>query len=113
MAEAATTFLNVGDSLESMDEATTALISTMKAFGIEAQSAMEIVDKFNSVGNAFAISSGGVGEALQRSASALAVAGNTIDESVGLIVAANDVVQNPESVGEKKCAQPHSNMRAS
>ena len=50
----------------------------------------------------FAISSSGIGEALQRSASALAAAGNTIDESIGLIVAANDVVQNPEAVGERE-----------
>jgi len=30
----------------------------------------------------------------------MAASGNTIQESIGLIVAANDVVQNPESVGE-------------
>lgn len=34
-----------------------------------------------------------------RSASAMSEAGNTIDESIGLITAANSVVQNPESVG--------------
>ena len=49
--------------------------------------------------NNFAISSTGIGEALQRSASALAAAGNSIDESVALITAANSVVQNPEQVG--------------
>ena len=50
--------------------------------------------------NNFAISSSGIGEALQRSAAALATAGNSIEQSIGLIVAANDVVQNPEVVGE-------------
>ena len=60
---------------------------------------MQIVDKFNEIGNNFAISSTGIGEALQRSASALAAAGNSIDESVALITAANSVVQNPEQVG--------------
>lgn len=49
--------------------------------------------------NNFAISSGGIGEALTRSASALAAANNTLDESIALIVGANTVVQNPESVG--------------
>ena len=49
--------------------------------------------------NNFAISSAGIGEALKRSASALASAGNTIDESIALIVAANSVVQDPEVVG--------------
>ena len=36
---------------------------------------------------------------MQRSASALYEAGNTIEESVALITAANSVVQNPEQVG--------------
>lgn len=49
--------------------------------------------------NNFAISSGGIGEALERSASSLMAANNTIDESIALITAANTVVQNPESVG--------------
>lgn len=49
--------------------------------------------------NNFAITSAGIGEALQRSASALYSAGNTIDESVALVTAANSVIQNPEQVG--------------
>ena len=49
--------------------------------------------------NNFAISSSGIGEALQRSASALASAGNTIEESIGLVTAMNSVVQDPDSVG--------------
>ena len=36
---------------------------------------------------------------MQRSASALFEAGNSIDESVALITAANSVIQNPEQVG--------------
>ena len=49
--------------------------------------------------NNFAISSGGIGEALQRSASSLKTANATLDESIALITAGNTVVQNPESVG--------------
>ena len=49
--------------------------------------------------NKFAISSEGIGQALQRSASSLNSAGNDINQSIGMIVAANDVVQNPEEVG--------------
>ena len=71
----------------------------MKAFGIEVDDTMSIVDKFNEVGNRFAISSGGIGEAMMRSASAMAEANNTIDESIALIVAANNVIQDPDVVG--------------
>ena len=60
----------------------------MKAFGIESSDTMGIIDRFNEVGNNFAITSAGIGEALQRSASALYEAGNTIDESIGLVTAA-------------------------
>ena len=49
--------------------------------------------------NSFSITSAGVAEALKRSASSLHTAGNDIDQSIGMIVAANDVVQDPDSVG--------------
>ena len=99
LAKAASVYYNVGDDLADIGEASDSIISTMHGFGIEAENAMNIVDKFNEVGNNFAISSSGIGQALLRSASALSEAGNTIDESIGLITAANSVVQNPESVG--------------
>ena len=53
----------------------------------------------NSLNN-FAISSGGIGEAMERSASSLMAANNTIDESIALITAANTVVQDPTAVGK-------------
>ena len=99
LAKAASVYYNVGDDLADIGEASDSIISTMHGFGIEAENAMNIVDKFNEVGNNFAISSSGIGQALLRSASAMSEAGNTIDESIGLITAANSVVQNPESVG--------------
>ena len=58
----------------------------------------------NSLNN-FAITSAGIGEALKRSASALAEAGNSMDESIGLVTAANSVVDFMPRV--------HSNMNTS
>lgn len=98
LAEVANIYAVVGDEVESVEDATKSLISTMAAFGEEV-TAMEVIDKFNEVGNNFAISSGGIGDALQRTASSLAAANNTLDESIALITAANTVVQNPENVG--------------
>ena len=99
LAEAANVYMNVGDGIEDVGTASESIISTMKAFNIEAEGSMGIVDRFNEVGNNFAIDSVGIGDALQRSASALAEAGNTIDESIALVTGANTVVQNPEQVG--------------
>lgn len=99
LAKAASVYKNVGDGINDISTASESIISTMKAFGIEANNAMGIVDRFNEIGNNFAISSTGIGEAMLRSASALYAAGNTIDESIALITGANSVVQNPEQVG--------------
>ena len=99
LAKAALVYKNVGDGIEDISEATESLISTMKAFGVEANDSMRIVDEFNEVGNRFAISSVGIGDALKRSAAALSAAGSSLEESIGLIVAANNVVQNPDQVG--------------
>lgn len=99
LADAAVLYQHVGDGISSVNDASESIISTMKAFGVEAKDVTGIVDKFNEVGNNYAISSAGVGSALQRSASALHTAGNTLDQSIGMIVAANDVAQDPESVG--------------
>lgn len=49
--------------------------------------------------NKFAIDSSGVGEALRRSAAALAAANNTLDESIALATAGNNVIQDPDVVG--------------
>lgn len=99
MAKTAIVYKNVADGLDSVEESTDSIISTMKAFGIESDDTMGIIDRFNEVGNNFAITSAGIGEALQRSASALYAGGNTIDESIALVTAANSVIQNPEQVG--------------
>ena len=109
MAQTAIVYKNVADGLDSVEESTDSIISTMKAYGIEANDTMGIIDRFNAVGNNFAITSAGIGEAMQRSASALYEGGNSIDESIALITAANSVIQNPEQVGEL-IAQQYSNI---
>lgn len=50
LAEASSIYKNVGDGIESVADASESIISTMKAFGIEAEDAMGIVDRFNEVG---------------------------------------------------------------
>nr|DAI72173.1 MAG TPA: minor tail protein [Bacteriophage sp.] len=99
LADAAIIYKNVGDGIDSINQAAESITSTMQVFGSETVSAMSIVDKFNEVGNNFAITSTGIGEALQRSAAAMSAAGNSLDETIALVAAANTIVQNPESVG--------------
>lgn len=99
LADAALVYKNVGDGIDSIDTASQSIISTMQGFGVAANDAMLVVDKFNEVGNNFSISSVGIGDALVRSAAALSAANNTLDESIALVTATNKVVQDPEKVG--------------
>lgn len=99
LAKTANIYAVVGDEIENVDVATKSIISTLAAYKDEISDSMQIADKFNEVGNNFAISSGGIGDALQRSASSLAAANNSLDQSIALITAANTVVQDPDSVG--------------
>lgn len=99
LAKAALIYKSVGDGIKDVDEASQSIISTMKAFGVEAENAMTIVDEMNYTGNNFAISSAGIGDALIRSASALSAAGNTMEQSIALITAMNSTVQDTDKVG--------------
>lgn len=100
LAETAIVYKNVADGIENISDASSSIISTVKAFGLETNQAMSIVDKFNEVSNNFAISSEGIGIAIQKSGAALHAAGNDLDESIALATAANTVIQNPEVVGK-------------
>lgn len=69
-------------------------------YGDDATAAMtHIVDVYNELGNNYAINSEQVGNALQRSASALALAGNTFEESAGMATAMSEVIQDPDKAG--------------
>lgn len=84
---------------ESIDDATTAMISMMKAYDVKVDDSMDLIDKMNLIGNNYAISTDGIATALQDSGSALVAAGNDFDKSVALVTAANSVVQDPSKVG--------------
>lgn len=98
LGKTATLYKNIGDGLN-IEQATKSIVSTMTAYKKSAEEAIDIVDIFNNVGNKFAIDSKGIGDALQRSASSLSVAGNTLEQSVAMITAANTIVQDPDVVG--------------
>lgn len=98
LSDATTLYQNVGDNM-TQEKASESMVSTLQGFQLATDQAEHIVDSFNEVGNRFAIGSDGIGEALQRSASSMYAAGNTLEETIGLVTAANEVVQDPASVG--------------
>lgn len=98
LAEISLLYKNVGDGIN-IDEANESLVSTLKGFKLEADQAEHIVDVFNKVSNNEAISSGGIGDALQRSAASFNAANTSLEKSVALVTATNSVLQDPEKVG--------------
>lgn len=122
LAESTAILLNVSE-FDNATEASEALISTMQAFSYTADESQHVVDILNEVGNNYAVSSDELATALQDSASALMEGGNSLEQSVALIAAANKVVQDPNSVGSalrtislrlrgKICALLYSNIQA-
>lgn len=98
LARVALLYKNVGDGID-IDSANKSLISTLRGFKMETDEAEKIIDIFNNVSNNEPIDSGGIGEALQRSAASFNAANTSLQESVALISTTNSVIQNPEKVG--------------
>jgi methyl-accepting chemotaxis protein len=80
LAQDANIYANVGDM--EIDEATEHMISSIKAWGSEFNSEVEassaIVDRYNEIGNNFAITSADIGAAMERSAAALKAGGKIV-----------------------------------
>lgn len=98
LADVTALFQQVGDNM-TQESASSALITSMKGFGLNVEDAMHIVDAFNNVADHMPIATDEMAEALSRSASSMHAAGNTMEQTMALITAANSVVQNPEKVG--------------
>lgn len=97
LAEKALVFSNIGDM--SIDDASENLIAIMKGFKLSVEDVTRIMDVANEVGNKYSITTDGIAEALKRSSASLSLANNSLEESVGLIVSANNAIQDPEKVG--------------
>lgn len=93
----ATMYSNVG--YIDIDTATSDLVTAMKAFNIEAENSISIVNAFNDVGNKFALSSADIGKGLTQSASTLAVGGNNLNESIAMITGITEITQDSASAG--------------
>lgn len=96
LSEWANIYANVGDM--EIDEATEHMVSSVKAWSSEFANDIEaseaIVDRYNHIGNSYAITSADIGEAMETSAAALKAGGNSLNESLGLIVSGNLIQQD-------------------
>ena len=84
------------------------LVSAYKGFqgqlnelysGDEAKAVEYVSDIYNELGNNYALSAADLGSALERSASSLSLAGNTIQESAAMATGITEVTQDSERAG--------------
>ena len=83
---------NVGDIDAST--AQSAITSMVKAFDIDISDIEAVMDKLIIVGNNFPISVSQIAEGMMNASSSLHAAGNSIEESIALLTAANTTTQN-------------------
>lgn len=83
-----------------IQESTDGLVSTLKAFRLEADDSLDgIISKINVIGNTQAVSNGDLVDILTRSSSAMAAANNTLDQTIALGTAATEITRNASEVG--------------
>ena len=102
LAKNTSILMNVSE-FEDVSKATDTLISALQAFKKEGQDvgtlSMDIINKYNEVGNNYAISTSDLADSLTRSSAALVAANNSIEEAIAMTAAANTTIQDSESVG--------------
>ena len=94
LGQIASMYQNVADEAISASDSAGFIISQMVAFGIEAENATRIVDSINEVANNFAVSSGQLGSTLKIVASSSSAMGNSMEETLGLMVAIVEQTKN-------------------
>ena len=96
VAHTATLMSNVSDI--GADEAISSLIGTMKAFNIEAQDSVRIVDAWNEVDNNFAVSTEQIASAFEKSGATAKTFGVSMEENLGNITAIGEVTMETGQV---------------
>jgi len=94
LGDIAILYKNVADGIGDISEASGSIISVLKAFKLETSDAMRVVDVFNEISNKYAVTSHDMGLAMADAGAALAAAGSSLEESVALWTAMNEVIQD-------------------
>lgn len=94
-----TTKYNFAADINNIEDATLSLISTMKAYKIEASGAVGITNDINEVSNKYAVTAQDINGILQRSASTMSTFGNSLKQNISLGTIAQEITQDSERVG--------------
>ena len=85
---------NTADEELSGAEATSILVSQLKAYHMEADEAIKVTDIINQVSADFAVSSGDISKGLTVASASMATFGNSIEQTTALLTAGTTIFQN-------------------
>lgn len=98
MAEAALVMTNVAEGITETSDAAGTLISVLKGFKMSDSEIMSVVDKMNQVSNTSPIGFDELADGLERVSGTMNQAGNTIDQTLGLLTGGYAQLRNIEKV---------------
>lgn len=97
LAKLSSVYANVADVDNST--AVSDMVTAMKAFSIESQDAITIIDSMNQLGNQFATDAASLGEGLSRAASSMHVAGTDMYQTLAMLTGGAEITQNAGEFG--------------
>ena len=92
LAENTIMLTKVGD-IDDVDTAQQYMLPALKAFNIEAENSIRLIDEYNNVSNNMATTVEDIGEAMSKSASSMGIAGNSLEQTIALIATAEAQTQ--------------------
>ena len=97
LAEISSVYANIGN----VDDQTaiSELAAAMKAFNIEASDSISIVDQLNALGSEYSISAADLGDGLRKSADAMALANNDIEQTLAMIAGGAEITRDAGGMG--------------
>lgn len=98
MGNAALVMTNVADGINQTSDAAGTLISVLKGFNISDADIMSVVDKMNSVSNQSPVGFDNLADGLERVSGTMSQAGNSIDETIGLLTGGFAQLRNMQKV---------------
>ena len=97
LAKNALMWTNVADGMVSVEESANMLISTMKAYGLQAEDTTHIIDALNEVSNNYSTSSSALSNNLSTVAATLASSGVSLEQTIGLMTAGIEIMPDKAS----------------
>lgn len=88
LAQSALVMTNVGVDIPNMESAASDMISILKAFDIQAEESMDVIDKLYNVANKEPLDFGNITQMLVTAGGTLAQTGTSIEETMGLLTGA-------------------------